>query len=154
MPRNDHFMPRNNGNRYESIPRNFFGTKFRSQLYLEGASVPAVLARAAHSAQVRAFGNFSCCGGGRGGSIPTLTGQSCVGNLSPAMGARNQVGLGLTYQLAKLRSLATQFQTRFLESIPRPIAGLKFSSVLKEPPHPVLYIALVCTQNSIITQIT
>ncbi len=41
------------------------------------------------------------------------------------MGARNQVGLGLSYQHASLCSLATQFQTRFLESIPRPIAGLK-----------------------------
>jgi hypothetical protein len=39
------------------------------------------------------------------------------GNSSPAMGASNQVGLC---------SLSTQFQTRFLESIPRPIAGLKF----------------------------
>ncbi len=31
MPRNEHFLPRNNGNHSESIPRNFFGTKFRSQ---------------------------------------------------------------------------------------------------------------------------
>jgi hypothetical protein len=38
------------------------------------------------------------------------------------MGARNRVGIELSY----LCSLATQFQTRFLESIPRPIAGLKF----------------------------
>ena len=30
-PRNECFLPRNNGNRSESIPRNFFGTKFRSQ---------------------------------------------------------------------------------------------------------------------------
>ncbi len=36
MPRNEHFLPRNNGNRSESIPRNFFGTKFRSQPYLHG----------------------------------------------------------------------------------------------------------------------
>jgi hypothetical protein len=35
MPRNEHFLPRNNGNRSESIPRNFFGTKFRSQPYLQ-----------------------------------------------------------------------------------------------------------------------
>jgi hypothetical protein len=48
-----------------------------------------------------------------------------VGNLSNAMGARNQVGIGLSYRPASLCSLATQFQTRFLESIPRPIAGLK-----------------------------
>jgi hypothetical protein len=41
------------------------------------------------------------------------------------MGARNQVGIGLSYRPASLCSLATQFQTRFLESIPRPIAGLK-----------------------------
>jgi hypothetical protein len=31
MPRNEHFLPRNNGSRSEFIPRNFFGTKFRSQ---------------------------------------------------------------------------------------------------------------------------
>jgi hypothetical protein len=52
-----------------------------------------------------------------------------VGNFSPAMGpgGRNQVGIGLSYRPASLWvcSLATQFQTRFLESIPRPIAGLK-----------------------------
>jgi hypothetical protein len=42
------------------------------------------------------------------------------------MGARNQVGIGLSYRPA---SLATQFQTRFLELIPRPIAGLKFSTL-------------------------
>jgi hypothetical protein len=43
------------------------------------------------------------------------------------MGARNQVGIGLSYRPAiSLCSLATQFQTRFLESIPRPIAGRKF----------------------------
>jgi hypothetical protein len=51
---------------------------------------------------------------------------TCVGNLSPAMGARNQVGIGLSYRLASLCSLATQFPTPFLESIPRPIAQLKF----------------------------
>jgi hypothetical protein len=44
------------------------------------------------------------------------------------MGARNQVGIGLSYRPASLCSLAIQFQTRFLESIPRPIAGLKFST--------------------------
>jgi hypothetical protein len=50
------------------------------------------------------------------------------GNLSRAMGARNQVGIGLSYRPASLSSSATQFQTRFLESNPRPIAGLKFST--------------------------
>ncbi len=50
---------------------------------------------------------------------------SWVGNLSPPMGARNQVGIGLSYRPASLCSLATQFQTRFQKSIPRPIAGLK-----------------------------
>jgi hypothetical protein len=54
---------------------------------------------------------------------------ACVGNLSPAMGARNQVGTGLSYRPASLCSLATQFQTWFLESIPRPIAGLKFPTL-------------------------
>ncbi len=52
-------------------------------------------------------------------------GKKCAGNLSPAMGARNQVGIGLSYRPASLCSLATQFQNRFLESIPCPIAGLK-----------------------------
>jgi hypothetical protein len=46
----------------------------------------------------------------------------------PSVGARNQVGIGLSYRPASLSSLATQFQTRFLETIPRPIAGLKFSA--------------------------
>jgi hypothetical protein len=46
------------------------------------------------------------------------------------MGARNQVGIELSYRPASLCSLATQFQTRFLESIPRPIAGLKFSTLV------------------------
>jgi hypothetical protein len=31
ITRNEHFIPRNNENRSESIPRNFFGTKFRWQ---------------------------------------------------------------------------------------------------------------------------
>ncbi len=48
------------------------------------------------------------------------------GNLSPAIGARNQAGIWLSYRPASLCNLATQFQTQFLESIPRPIAGLKF----------------------------
>jgi hypothetical protein len=43
-----------------------------------------------------------------------------------AMGTRNQVGKGLSYRSASLCSLATQFQSRFLESIPRPIADLSF----------------------------
>jgi hypothetical protein len=47
------------------------------------------------------------------------------------MGARNQVGIGLSYRPTSLRSLATQFQTRFLESIPRPIAGLKIPTLIK-----------------------
>jgi hypothetical protein len=42
------------------------------------------------------------------------------------MGARNQLDIGLLYRPASQSSLATQFQTRFLESIPRPIAGLNF----------------------------
>ncbi len=44
---------------------------------------------------------------------------------SPAMGARYQIGIWLSYRTASQCSLATQCQTRFLESIPRPIAGLK-----------------------------
>ncbi len=31
MPRNEHFLPQNNVNHSESIPLNFFGTKFRCQ---------------------------------------------------------------------------------------------------------------------------
>jgi hypothetical protein len=50
--------------------------------------------------------------------------------IDPAMGARNQVDIGLSYRPANLCSLATQFQTRFLESIPRPIAERKFSTRL------------------------
>jgi hypothetical protein len=46
------------------------------------------------------------------------------------MGARNQVGIGLSYRPASLCNLATQFRTRFLELIPRPMAGLKFSALL------------------------
>jgi hypothetical protein len=45
--------------------------------------------------------------------------------LSSAMGARKQVGIGLSYRPASLCSLAT----RVLESIPRPIAGLKFPTL-------------------------
>jgi hypothetical protein len=46
------------------------------------------------------------------------------------MGARNQVEIGLSYRPASLCSLATQFQTRFPESIPRPTGGLKFSTLV------------------------
>jgi hypothetical protein len=49
-----------------------------------------------------------------------------VGN--PLGGHRNQVGIGLSYWPASLCSLATRFLTRFLESILRPIEGLKFSA--------------------------
>ncbi len=35
----------------------------------------------------------------------------------------------MSYRPASLCSLATQFQTQFLELIPRPIAGLKFSTL-------------------------
>jgi hypothetical protein len=42
--------------------------------------------------------------------------------------ASDTVGIGLSYRPASLCSLATQFQTRFLESIPRPTAGPRFSS--------------------------
>ncbi len=48
------------------------------------------------------------------------------------MGARNQVGIGLSYRPPSLCSLAIQFQTRFLESIPRPIAGLKFPTLVSQ----------------------
>jgi hypothetical protein len=57
---------------------------------------------------------------------------SSTGNLSPTMGTKNQVGIGLSYWPASLCSLATQFQTRFLESIPRSIAGLKFLTLLSK----------------------
>jgi hypothetical protein len=46
------------------------------------------------------------------------------------MGARNQGGIGLSYRPASLCSLATQFQTQFLESISHPIAELKFSTLV------------------------
>ncbi len=41
--------------------------------------------------------------------------------LSPVMTATNRVGLVLSYRPAGLSSLTTQFQTRFLESIPNPV---------------------------------
>jgi hypothetical protein len=40
------------------------------------------------------------------------------------------MGIGLSDRPASLCSLATQFQTRFLGLIPRPIAGLKFSTLI------------------------
>jgi hypothetical protein len=50
-----------------------------------------------------------------------------AGNLNPAMGAMNKVGIGLSYMPASLCtstcSLATQSKTQFLESIPRHISG-------------------------------
>jgi hypothetical protein len=51
----------------------------------------------------------------------------CVGNFSPAVGARNQVGIGLSYWPASLCSLTTQSQTWFLELILRPIVGVSLS---------------------------
>jgi hypothetical protein len=51
---------------------------------------------------------------------------TCVGNLSPPMGARNKVGIGLSYRPASLCTLAP----RFLESIPRLRAGLKLSTLV------------------------
>jgi hypothetical protein len=54
-------------------------------------------------------------------SFRIVRGQNSVGNLSPAMGARNQLGIRLSFQQASLCSLATQFQTWFLVSIPRPM---------------------------------
>ncbi len=48
-------------------------------------------------------------------------------------GLWKQVSIGLSYRPASLCSLATQFQTRFLESIPRPIAGHKFPTRFMEP---------------------
>ncbi len=58
-----------------------------------------------------------------------ITWNFCVGNLISAIGARNQVGIGLSYRPASPCGLATLFQTRFLESIPRPIGGFKFSTL-------------------------
>jgi hypothetical protein len=77
---------------------------------------------------------------------------------SPAMGARNQVGIGLSYRTASLCSLATQCQTRFLESIPRPIAGLSRTRSYKKGDEPLLNLTaalsrcsrqkvLMCTQK-------
>jgi hypothetical protein len=71
-------------------------------------------------------------------SIPPVYDAACVGNLSPAMGAtRNQVGIGLSYRPASLCYLTTHFQTRFLESIPRPIAGHKFSPLAGGYDNPI-----------------
>ncbi len=49
------------------------------------------------------------------------------------MGTRNQVSIGFLYRPASPCSLSTQFQIRFLESIPRPIAGLKFPTLNSNP---------------------
>ncbi len=51
--------------------------------------------------------------------------------LSPAMGARNRVGVELSYHPASLCSLASQFHTRLLESIPSPIAEPEFGKLLR-----------------------
>jgi len=51
--------------------------------------------------------------------------------LGAAMGDRNRVDIRLSYRPASLCSLAIQFQTRFLESIPSPIAGLKIQTLEK-----------------------
>ncbi len=72
----------------------------------------------------------------------TRAGTCRVGNLSPAMGARNQVCIGLSYRPASLCSLATQFQTRFLESIARPIAGLKIPTPISLPKRLVIVTSL------------
>ncbi len=42
-PRNDHFLPRNNRNHSEYIPRNFFGTKIRCQPYFRYSYLTAML---------------------------------------------------------------------------------------------------------------
>jgi hypothetical protein len=73
--------------------------------------------------------NVQAARGNRGEYTKPNQNMICVGNLSLAMGVRNQVGIWLPYRPVSLCSLATQFQTRFLESIPRPIAGLKLSSL-------------------------
>jgi hypothetical protein len=41
--------------------------------------------------------------------------------------------------------MATQFQTQFLESIPRPIAGLKFSTLVCEIAENLLMQYVLCT---------
>ncbi len=53
------------------------------------------------------------------------------------MEARNQEGIGLSYRPASQSSLATQFQTQFLELIPRPIAGLKFPTLASRYDNPI-----------------
>jgi hypothetical protein len=68
------------------------------------------------------------------------------------MGAWNQVGVGLSYRLASLCSLATQFQTRFLELIPRPIAGLQFSTLFLIKNHAKhVIIILLYTADALLT---
>ncbi len=51
-----------------------------------------------------------------------LSFQSSLAATYTAMGPRNQLCIGLLNRPASLCSLPTQFQTRFLESIPRPIS--------------------------------
>ncbi len=50
---------------------------------------------------------------------------TCAGNER----ARNQVGKGLLYRPTGLCCFPTQFQAGSLELIPRPIAGLKFTTL-------------------------
>ncbi len=74
--------------------------------------------------------------------LTTIEAEHCrarVGNLSPAMGARNQVGIQLSYRPASLWSLSIQFQTRFLESLSRLIAGLKFPTQLVPTTEPAFH---------------
>ncbi len=66
---------------------------------------------------------------------------ACGGNFSPAMGARNQVGIGLSYRPASLCSLDTQFQTRLMELIPRPTAGLKFTNLAGRFDNPIFLLS-------------
>ncbi len=54
----------------------------------------------------------------------------CVGNFSPTYGGQEPSRHRVVVPARQpMYSLATQFQTQILELIPRPIAGLKFSSL-------------------------
>jgi hypothetical protein len=50
--------------------------------------------------------------------------ESSVGNLSPAVGARNPLGIDCRTGPPAYIAWLLNSRTRFLESIPRPIAGL------------------------------
>jgi hypothetical protein len=78
MPRNEHFLPRNNGNHSEYFQRNFFGTKF---------SLPALLVRVV---------------GEEGGVINCCKEKGCMGGVGGGVGCGAPGILFRCFELAQL----------------------------------------------------